>query len=140
MVPVLPSGGGGRILDVGCGRYEQIYHCLMLRENSLITTVISNHVEFKMQFPSYISNGSSFPSTSGYLAAVFARLIGPEGRVVGIDYLEPLAQLSEANVRRDDPTLLSSNRVVTLYYFDILTLSFFYISSSHDLTPPSCKQ
>ncbi len=138
MVPVLPSGGGGRILDVGCGRCEQIYRCLMLREswNSLITTIINNHVGFKIQFHSYILN-MSFPSTSGYLAAVFARLIGQEGRVVGIDYLEPLAELSEANVRRDDPTLLSSNRVVTLYNFDILTLSFFYISSSHDLTPSS---
>ncbi len=61
-----------------------------------------------------LTSNDSFPS-SGYLAAVFARITGPEGRIVGIDYLKPLAELSEANVRRDDPTLLSSNRTVTFY-------------------------
>ncbi len=75
----------------------------------------------------------AFPSTSGYLAAVFARLTGEEGRVVGIDYLKPLAELSEKNVCQDDPSLLSSNRVVLLHYFDI----YFYTSSNHDLTHPS---
>ncbi len=75
-----------------------------------------------------------FSSSSGYLSAVFARLIGQEGRVIGIDYLKPLAELSEANVRKDDPTLLNSNRTVFfISYFDVYIHSYYrlyYASSS----------
>ncbi len=48
---------------------------------------------------------------SGYLAAVFAQLVGPTGRVVGIDRLPALVQLAEQNLRREDASLLESKRV-----------------------------
>jgi protein-L-isoaspartate(D-aspartate) O-methyltransferase len=50
-------------------------------------------------------------SGSGYLTAVFARMAGPTGKIVGIDYLDPLTRLGEENVRRDDAELLTSGRV-----------------------------
>jgi protein-L-isoaspartate(D-aspartate) O-methyltransferase len=36
-------------------------------------------------------------SGSGYLTAVFAALVGPAGRVVGIDHIQPLVELARAN-------------------------------------------
>ena len=48
---------------------------------------------------------------SGFLAAAFAHLVGSSGRVVGIDRKPALVQLAEANLRRQDPALLSSGRV-----------------------------
>ena len=50
-------------------------------------------------------------SGSGYLTAVLARIAGPTGRVVGIDYLDGLTEMAENNVRRDDASLLESGRV-----------------------------
>jgi len=44
---------------------------------------------------------------SGYLTACFARMVGKEGKVIGIDYIDPLVQMSMENVNKDDPTLLS---------------------------------
>ena len=48
---------------------------------------------------------------SGYLAAAFAQLVGPTGRVVGIDRLPELVQLAEKNLRRHNASLLESKRV-----------------------------
>eukprot|EP00931_Biecheleriopsis_adriatica_P063130 TRINITY_DN38196_c0_g1_i1.p1 TRINITY_DN38196_c0_g1~~TRINITY_DN38196_c0_g1_i1.p1 ORF type:complete len:221 (+),score=49.58 TRINITY_DN38196_c0_g1_i1:91-753(+) len=47
-------------------------------------------------------------SGSGYLAAVMARMVGTEGRVIGIDYLPPLVVQSITNVRKADADLLDS--------------------------------
>jgi protein-L-isoaspartate(D-aspartate) O-methyltransferase len=49
---------------------------------------------------------------SGYLAAVFAQLVGPTGRVVGIDRLPELVQLAEKNLRKHNAVLLESKRVI----------------------------
>ncbi|KAG5192533.1 protein-L-isoaspartate O-methyltransferase-like protein [Tribonema minus] len=49
---------------------------------------------------------------SGYLAAVFARMVGKTGKVWGIDYLAPLVNLSEVNIRRDDGDLITSERII----------------------------
>ena len=46
-------------------------------------------------------------SGSGYLAAVLSRLIGEHGRVYGIEHIPELVQTSIANLRADDPALLS---------------------------------
>lgn len=48
---------------------------------------------------------------SGYLAAAFARLIGPTGRVYGVDYIKPLVDLSIENVNADDASLLDDGRI-----------------------------
>lgn len=50
-------------------------------------------------------------SGSGYLTACFARMIGPTGRVVGIEHIEELVKMSVKNVQADDPELISSGRI-----------------------------
>ncbi|KAI1895663.1 hypothetical protein AGOR_G00108540 [Albula goreensis] len=50
-------------------------------------------------------------SGSGYLTACFARMVGPTGRVVGIDHIDELVQESIRNIRGDDPELLTSGRI-----------------------------
>ncbi|XP_048084323.1 l-isoaspartyl protein carboxyl methyltransferase, like isoform X1 [Alosa alosa] len=50
-------------------------------------------------------------SGSGYLTACFARMVGPTGKVVGIDHIDELVQNSVRNVQADDPELLSSGRI-----------------------------
>eukprot|EP00953_Heterococcus_sp_UTEX-ZZ885_P011963 6899-Heterococcus_DN1.PRE.1 len=51
-----------------------------------------------------------------YIAAthtrtVFARLAGPDSKVYGIDYIEPLVQLSERNIKADDKDLIASGKI-----------------------------
>ncbi|KAJ8353591.1 hypothetical protein SKAU_G00211580 [Synaphobranchus kaupii] len=50
-------------------------------------------------------------SGSGYLTACFARMVGPTGRVVGIEHIEELVQESLQNIRTDNPDLLTSGRI-----------------------------
>ncbi|KAJ8291124.1 hypothetical protein GJAV_G00021660 [Gymnothorax javanicus] len=50
-------------------------------------------------------------SGSGYLTACFARMVGPTGRVVGIEHIDELVQGSLRNIRADDPELLTSERI-----------------------------
>ncbi|XP_018619620.1 l-isoaspartyl protein carboxyl methyltransferase, like isoform X2 [Scleropages formosus] len=53
-------------------------------------------------------------SGSGYLTACFARMVGPTGKVVGIEHIPELVEDSLRNVRADDPELLTSGRVKLL--------------------------
>lgn len=50
---------------------------------------------------------------SGYLTAVLANLVGPTGSVIGIDHIQPLVDLSTANVRKSEAgrRMLESGRV-----------------------------
>ncbi|KTG04977.1 hypothetical protein cypCar_00001217 [Cyprinus carpio] len=41
----------------------------------------------------------------------FARMVGPSGKVVGIDHIDELVQASVKNVQADDPELLTSGRI-----------------------------
>lgn len=50
-------------------------------------------------------------SGSGYLTACFARMTGPNGRVVGIEHIDELVKMSAKNVQADDPELISSGRI-----------------------------
>uniref|UniRef100_UPI00398E5B4A l-isoaspartyl protein carboxyl methyltransferase, like isoform X2 n=1 Tax=Pristiophorus japonicus TaxID=55135 RepID=UPI00398E5B4A len=50
-------------------------------------------------------------SGSGYLTACMARMVGPTGKVVGIDHIAELVAESIDNVQSDDPRLLSSGRL-----------------------------
>lgn len=55
---------------------------------------------------------------SGYLAAVMARMVGVEGKVVAMDYLSPLVALSLENLRKTDADLIDStlaNESATTY-------------------------
>uniref|UniRef100_A0A7S4T273 protein-L-isoaspartate(D-aspartate) O-methyltransferase n=1 Tax=Alexandrium monilatum TaxID=311494 RepID=A0A7S4T273_9DINO len=49
---------------------------------------------------------------SGYLCACMAEMVGESGRVIGIDYLAPLVQLSERNIRKADGHLLDTGQLV----------------------------
>ncbi|KAM3919245.1 protein-L-isoaspartate(D-aspartate) O-methyltransferase-like isoform 1-T1 [Leptodactylus fuscus] len=50
-------------------------------------------------------------SGSGYLTACFARMVGPTGKVVGVEHIEQLVLSSIQNVQQDDPELLSTGRI-----------------------------
>jgi len=50
-------------------------------------------------------------SGSGYLTACFAKLAGPDARVVGIEHIEELVELSKRNIRKHNADLLDSGRV-----------------------------
>uniref|UniRef100_A0A674BV68 Protein-L-isoaspartate(D-aspartate) O-methyltransferase n=1 Tax=Salmo trutta TaxID=8032 RepID=A0A674BV68_SALTR len=50
-------------------------------------------------------------SGSGILSACFARMVGPKGKVIGIDHIKELVDDSINNVKKDDPSLMSSGRV-----------------------------
>jgi len=45
-------------------------------------------------------------SGSGYLTAVMARMVGEKGKVLGIDIVPELVEISVKNVKKDDPELL----------------------------------
>uniref|UniRef100_A0A6G1SF26 Protein-L-isoaspartate O-methyltransferase n=2 Tax=Aceria tosichella TaxID=561515 RepID=A0A6G1SF26_9ACAR len=50
-------------------------------------------------------------SGSGYLTACLAHMVGPNGRVFGVEHIEELVKQSEKNIKRDCPELLESGRV-----------------------------
>ncbi|KAK7906814.1 hypothetical protein WMY93_015426 [Mugilogobius chulae] len=50
-------------------------------------------------------------SGSGILSVCFARMVGPKGKVLGIDHIKELVDDSINNVKKDDPSLLTSGRI-----------------------------
>uniref|UniRef100_A0A3P9PPG1 Protein-L-isoaspartate(D-aspartate) O-methyltransferase n=1 Tax=Poecilia reticulata TaxID=8081 RepID=A0A3P9PPG1_POERE len=50
-------------------------------------------------------------SGSGILSVCFARMVGPKGKVIGIDHIKELVDDSINNVKKDDPNLITSGRV-----------------------------
>jgi protein-L-isoaspartate(D-aspartate) O-methyltransferase len=50
-------------------------------------------------------------SGSGYLTACFAHMVGPTGKVVGIDHIKQLVDWSESNIKKEHEDLLTSGRV-----------------------------
>ncbi|XP_026197743.1 protein-L-isoaspartate(D-aspartate) O-methyltransferase [Anabas testudineus] len=50
-------------------------------------------------------------SGSGILSVCFARMVGPKGKVIGIDHIKELVDDSINNVKKDDPSLITSGRV-----------------------------
>lgn len=50
-------------------------------------------------------------SGSGYLSVCFAKLVGPSGRVVGLEHIEGLVEASIRNTQRSHADLLSSGRL-----------------------------
>ncbi|CAH0581210.1 unnamed protein product [Chrysodeixis includens] len=50
-------------------------------------------------------------SGSGYLTACMAMMVGEMGRVVGIEHIPELVSLATKNIQKDNPALLSSERI-----------------------------
>ena len=50
-------------------------------------------------------------SGSGYLTVCFSKMVGPSGRVVGIDHIKELVDWSESNVKKNHADLLTSDQV-----------------------------
>ena len=52
-------------------------------------------------------------SGSGYLTAVLANLVGPTGKVTGIDHIQPLVDMANANLSKsaEGKTMLDSGQV-----------------------------
>jgi len=50
-------------------------------------------------------------SGSGYLTVCFAKMVGPTGKVVGIDHIKELVDWSESNVKKNNADLLASGQV-----------------------------
>ncbi|XP_043500929.1 protein-L-isoaspartate(D-aspartate) O-methyltransferase-like [Polistes fuscatus] len=51
-------------------------------------------------------------SGSGYLSACMAFMVGPRGRVVGIEHIPELIEVSTRNVREDCPHFLKDGRLI----------------------------
>lgn len=51
-------------------------------------------------------------SGSGYLTACFAHMVGPTGCAVGIEHIDKLTEQAVKNVKRDNPELLASERLI----------------------------
>jgi len=51
-------------------------------------------------------------SGSGYLTACMATMLGENGKAVGIDHIPELVEKSLENVKKDNPELLNSKRVI----------------------------
>jgi len=61
-----------------------------------------------------LKNGSSVLDVgcgSGYFTTCLARMIAPNGRVVGVDHIPELVEFSRCNISKDDPNLLSSGLI-----------------------------
>ncbi|RIA92053.1 O-methyltransferase [Glomus cerebriforme] len=52
---------------------------------------------------------------SGYLTTCFAEMVGPEGKVIGMEHIKGLVDLSRKNIQKDRPDLLESQRVILVY-------------------------
>jgi len=50
-------------------------------------------------------------SGSGYLSACMAFMVGSCGRVVGIEHIPELIEISTRNVREDNPHFLKEDRI-----------------------------
>ena len=50
-------------------------------------------------------------SGSGYLTACMGHMVGPKGKVYGIDHIPELVEISKRNIEKDSPDLLTSGRV-----------------------------
>jgi len=65
-------------------------------------------------------------SGSGYLTACMAIMLGENGKAVGIDHIPELVEKSLENVKKDNPELLNSQKVILeskiLEYISILYL------------------
>lgn len=50
-------------------------------------------------------------SGSGYLTACMAHMVGPSGKVHGVEHIGELVKQSKANILKDSPELIISKRI-----------------------------
>lgn len=50
-------------------------------------------------------------SGSGYLSVAFAKLLGPQGKVFGIEHIQELINLARSNVEKNNGNLLKTGRI-----------------------------
>jgi len=63
----------------------------------------------------YLGEGASVLDVgcgSGYLLAAIAHMVGKDGQVVGIDYIEALTDLSKANLKKRHQRFIDSGRII----------------------------
>lgn len=56
------------------------------------------------------------------VCAVSVLQVGPKGKVIGIDHIQDLVDDSVTNLKKDDPSLISSGRVKLIGWFRNYTL------------------
>jgi protein-L-isoaspartate(D-aspartate) O-methyltransferase len=59
----------------------------------------------------YASLALDIGSGSGYLTACMAELVGPGGKVVGIEHISELVEMSERNVAKNKKDFLEHGRI-----------------------------
>jgi protein-L-isoaspartate(D-aspartate) O-methyltransferase len=86
-------------------------------------------------------------SGSGYLTAAMASLVGPTGKVVGIDHIPELVEWSRDNVRRDGHTSLIDSGVLSLHvrdgfdgYADAAPYDAIHVGAAPERIPDALKQ
>lgn len=50
-------------------------------------------------------------SGSGYLTACMAHMVGPRGKVIGVEHIPELVEASTKNIRKQHPEYLDENRI-----------------------------
>lgn len=50
-------------------------------------------------------------SGSGYLTACMAKMVGTTGKVIGIEHIPELVEISKRNIEKDQPAFLESGRI-----------------------------
>ncbi|XP_072220903.1 l-isoaspartyl protein carboxyl methyltransferase, like [Leuresthes tenuis] len=86
-----------RLRDHGVIRSDRVFDAMLATDRGL----------YSRDYP-YADS----PQTIGYRATISApHMMGPSGRVVGIEHIDELVQKSIKNVQADDPELLSSGRI-----------------------------
>eukprot|EP00062_Callorhinchus_milii_P020966 gi/632977195/ref/XP_007905213.1/ PREDICTED: protein-L-isoaspartate(D-aspartate) O-methyltransferase-like [Callorhinchus milii] len=85
-------------------------------------------------------------SGSGYLTACMARMVGPIGKVVGVEYIEELVNISIKNVKSDNASLLSSGRAKLiagdgwLGYLEDAPYDAIHVGAAAPTVPPALIQ
>ncbi|KAF6721844.1 Protein-L-isoaspartate(D-aspartate) O-methyltransferase [Oryzias melastigma] len=86
-----------RLRDHGVIRSDRVFDAMLATDRGL----------YSRDYP-YTDS----PQTIGFRATISApHMTGPSGKVVGIEHIEELVQMSLKNVQADDPVLLSSGRI-----------------------------
>lgn len=65
-------------------------------------------------------------SGSGYLTACMAHMVSPRGRVIGVDHIPELIEISKKNLQHDCPSFIEESRVkfIGIINFFLLFLTF----------------
>lgn len=56
-------------------------------------------------------NALDVGSGSGYLTSCMSIMVGETGTVIGIDHIPSLVSMATANIKKDHPELLESERI-----------------------------